>query len=336
MQTKSVGLLETHYVFNNESHAINAFIRNQCERELLQIFYHSLKELDLNGKVEIEAIPPKNGSFLDIVQFLSENKDIVATIFTGLAIIVALLSRQRETKSDKILKQKQIEVANLDIKQKQLEIQKLKKELENNNDLNSINHQENMQKFVDLICEKLVANPIIARHISNFYQHLINYEKVQSIEYTPYDKNNQPIMGTKTVNREDFYKFIIQTSEDEIIDENAKIYIHSPMLVEGRKHWSGYYTSEESVINFAMNDKEFKKDVSSGTVKFSNGSFIYAVLRKTLKFDDFGNLKNQKYTVEIVTKISNDTGYTQETPQGKKYQNNRKTLNSQISINFED
>lgn len=194
--------------------------------------------------------------------------------------------------------------------------------------------EEQYQRICDLFYEKLISNLKITRHISNFYQHLIDYEKVQSMEYVPYDQNHQAIIEPQTVNREDFHKFILQTSEDEIIDENAKIYIHSPMLVEGKKHWSGYYTSEEQVINFAMSDKDFKNDVTNGTIKFANGSFIYARLRKTLKFDDFGNIKNQKYVVELVTKVSNDNGYAQETKQGKEYKMFKDALNKQGNLDL--
>lgn len=156
------------------------------------------------------------------------------------------------------------------------------------------------------------------------------------MEYIPLDQNHHPIIESKIVYRKDFHKFILQTSENEIIDENAKIYIHSPILVEGKKHWSGYYTSEEQVINFAMSDRDFKNDVTNGTIKFANGSFIYARLRKNLKFDDFGNVKNQKYTVELVTKVSNDDGYAQETKQGKAYKDFKETLKKQLGFEFND
>lgn len=336
MKNKAVAFFEIHYLFNDNSHTIDAFVRNQCEKELLQIFHHSFKEVGLNNKVKIESIPSKKGSFLDGIQFSTEAIGFATLIFAGLSLIYQILSKPKESELDKKLKQKQIESTELEIEQKRLEIEKLKKELENNNDLESIENRENIERFMDLFLERLILNPVINRHISNFYQNLIDYDKVQSMEYTPYDQNHQAIMGSKTIHREDFHKFILQTSEDEIIDENAKIYIHSPILVKGRKHWSGYYTLEEQVINFSMSDKDFKNDVTNGTIKFANGSFICARLRKTLKFDDFGNIKNQKYTVELVTKVSNDNGYAQETKQGKAYKEFKDTLKKQLGLEFND
>lgn len=322
MKEMQVNFLETHYLFNDDSHTIDAFVRNQCEKELLAIIYHTFSELNLTDKIKLEATPPKEGSFKEIIQFLSENRDIATLIFAGLAIIATLLSRHSETKLDKELKR--------------LEIKRLQKELGEYKDLDATKSQEFFHKFIDLFYENLISNPKIARHISNFYQHLMGYEKVQSVEYTPYNQNHKAIIEPQVVHREDFHRFILQTSEDEIIDENAKIYIHSPMLVKGRKSWRGHYMFENQVIDFSMNDRDFKNDVYNGTIKFKNGSFIYAVLQKTIKYDDFGNIKSQKYTVEVVTKVSSDDGYEYETRQGKKHKDFKEALNKQMSLGLDN
>lgn len=294
MKDIQVNFLETHYLFSDDSHTIDAFVRNRCEKELLQIISLSLKELNLGTDIKIESLPPKEGGLIEWLQLTNPSNAIaLASLVSSIVmpIIIYLLSKPKETTQDKELKSKKLEDLELGIEKKRIEIKILKKKLISDG-LSPIEKQEKLQNLIDLYYEQLTHNVTILRHISNFYQNLIDYEKVQSMEYTPYNQNHQSIMEPKTVYRKDFHKFILQTSEDEIIDENAKIYIHSPMLVEGKKHWSGYYTSEEQVINFAMSDKDFKNDVTNGTIKFANGSFIYARLRKTLKFDDFGNIKN--------------------------------------------
>lgn len=330
MKEMQVNFLEMHYLFNDDSHTIDAFVRNKCEKELLAIIHQTLKELGLTDKVQIEAKPSKKGSFVDELQFSSNAMAIGGLLLTSIGIITTIVvSRPKETKLDKELKQLQIDKTKLEIK-------KLQRELEQEHNKNFDDDHTRLYDFIELIYEMLIQNTIILRHISNFYQSLINYEKVHSIEYTPYDQNHTPIIEPQIVHREDFHKFILQTSEDEIIDENAKIYIHSPILVKGRKHWSGYYTLEEQVINFSMSDKDFKNEVTNGTIKFANGSFIYGRLRKTLKFDDSGNIKNQKYTVELVTKISNDNNYAQETVQGKAYRKYKEYLKKQLSLELNE
>ncbi len=63
--------LELHYYLNNESHSMNAFIRNECEKEILII----LKEIitNLNILIEIESEAYTEGGLRQVWKFLGTN-----------------------------------------------------------------------------------------------------------------------------------------------------------------------------------------------------------------------------------------------------------------------
>ncbi|MDO4897145.1 MAG: hypothetical protein Q3971_07265 [Moraxella sp.] len=331
MNTKKIGFLETRYSFyDNDSHTINAFVRNQCEKEILAIAQEVFKVMGLDKKLTIEITPSRKGSYVDFFIFLVNHTKFPEILLAGLAVIAGLMSISRETKLDTELKNKQIESINLDIIKKTLEIQEMTAKSKKEEDLIS-----KIEELVRLNYDNLAYNPIISRHISNFYKHVLDYEKIEHMEYTPYDQHQQPITKTRVVYREQFESFIITTSEDEQIDTDAKIYIHSPVLVKGKRHWSGFYTLEEKAINFSMLDKEFKEDVTNGTINFSNGSFIYAVLRKTIKYDELGNVKSQNYAVEEVKQISNDNNYHYNKKRSKDHQSLKEKTKKQFSLDFE-
>lgn len=129
MKNKAVAFFEIHYLFNDDSHTIDAFVRNQCEKELLQIIYHSLKEFNLNEKVKIESTPSQEGCFLETIQFLGENRDIAGILVAVLIGILQILRQPQETELDKTLKREQIENTRLDSYKKILEIKKNRKRI---------------------------------------------------------------------------------------------------------------------------------------------------------------------------------------------------------------
>ena len=70
--------LELHYYFDDsdDSHTMNAFVRNRCEFELLQIYTELQKELELDVKVETEAF--EEGGLTELWTLLSQNNAVKA------------------------------------------------------------------------------------------------------------------------------------------------------------------------------------------------------------------------------------------------------------------
>jgi hypothetical protein len=63
--------IELHYFFRDETHTMNAFVRNECEKELLTIFKEVILSLDIEVDVESEAF--KEGGLKEIWKFLGKN-----------------------------------------------------------------------------------------------------------------------------------------------------------------------------------------------------------------------------------------------------------------------
>ena len=114
---------ELHYHFDDKdkTHSMDAFTRNKCEREILQIISEITRKLDTNVKVETEAYA--EGGLTEIWTFLNSDNGQLTII---LSLLTLALSRipLRKTKLEK-------EDLQLSIEEKKLNVELLKKELHN-------------------------------------------------------------------------------------------------------------------------------------------------------------------------------------------------------------
>lgn len=68
---KQANKIELHYFLRDETHTMNAFIRNECEKELLTIFKEVILSLDIVLDIESESF--KDGGLKEIWNFLGKN-----------------------------------------------------------------------------------------------------------------------------------------------------------------------------------------------------------------------------------------------------------------------
>lgn len=67
--TENNNKIEFHYIFNDDTiHSIDAFTRNNCEKEFLNLIKTISSELGINLTVTTES--KKEGSLIDIYNFL--------------------------------------------------------------------------------------------------------------------------------------------------------------------------------------------------------------------------------------------------------------------------
>ena len=80
--------LEFHYSFGNDddTHALNAYIRNACEKEFLGIIKTLSAELGIHVDVEAEA--KKEGSIREIYNFLLSENGIAITAWAGIFLSI--------------------------------------------------------------------------------------------------------------------------------------------------------------------------------------------------------------------------------------------------------
>ncbi|SHJ36555.1 hypothetical protein SAMN05444280_11781 [Tangfeifania diversioriginum] len=307
--------LEIHYHFDNldSTHTMDAFIRNRCEFELLQISHEFQKKLDLDIKIETEAF--EEGGLTEFWTFLSDNAVQIALILTLLSQVLSRVPLRKSRLSKKELE--------LSVAEKELSILQLKKQIQES-EKPDIDIQD-LNIFID-------TNPKILKHISNFYNQLDKYLKVKELSTTILDDKKSKVNETAIVKREDFKKFILESDELEpIVDEDATIEIISPVLKRGKYKWKGIYNKVGHPIEFFMKDKDFKGTVIAEGVAFKNGTFIDCILEISRKINEIGEIFDSSYSVLTVLK-KHDENVSEETPQGKKYRKEKEAEKAQMKL----
>lgn len=266
--------LGIHYYFDDDSHSMNAFIRNQMEKNYLDIITEIARILGAEVKIESQAREEGGVKENIIIILLAGNllsyfapsiNDIVTYYATG--------GYERDRLENRL---------------KELQIERY--EIEN---------EVEKQKLQDLIKNKsneLYESQKIRRSFSNFYKKAKQYEKLTQIGYKG-SKDDEII-----IKRDEFGYFVLDTSSDVEFDDEASIEIISPVLKEGKFKWKGIYKGEK--IDFSMVDKVFKKSVIEKKHNFENGSTIISRLAIKNTFDELGEkTKNTSYRVEKVYAI---------------------------------
>lgn len=305
---KNAAKFEIHYHLQNESHSIDALVRNKCEAEFLAIAYEIISQFELGVALEAEAW--SEGGLRDRWKTLSFT-DKIASVTLLVTVLGIVLSRVPI--SDPLQDTKDC-----------LEIEKLRREL--SQDVIS-------QTVIDSCAEYIQKSPKVRTRRSNFYKYLNNNEKVDKIGFSSLDEDGTPITDEKAVPRSDFPKFILLSNKLPVeIIEDAQIEIVAPVLREGNAKWKGIYI-EPTPISFEMNDREFKEAVLAKQISFKNGDIILCVLEINREVNEVGELATPKYAVQtVLEKIEN--GVRKETASGKKYRRELEAKKAQSSMDF--
>lgn len=310
-------ILELHYSFRDDSHTMNAFVRNECEKELLLIFKEVVAALNMEVNIECEAF--KEGGLKEIWRFLGKNGVQITLILSIIGLILSRIPVE-----NKELVKLQIENLQLDNESKRQQLKKIKYEVKSDEELT--------EEVVEKVIEILDKDYKIVWHKSNFYKKLNLYPKVSKLSTQILNEHNRPIEDEKSVERQQFSKFILRSdSFPPNIDEEAVIDIISPVLKKGDFSWKGFYKGE--IINFEMADIDFKNSVLNKEIEFINGTAIKCVLHQNRKIDESGLIKVVQSKVLTIFEIIEGDNLT-ETTQGNKYKRNKKLLSDQLELDF--
>ncbi len=279
--------IELHYFFSDESHSMNALVRNKCEHNLLGI----LKEISmvLNARLKVESEAYTEGGLKERFVLLS-NSEFLRSFTASLFHYVLPL----EVDIEKTVSEENKE----DTKQRIEKLRKELKEYERDNDLKI--DIENV--------ETLFRNNLkIIKLKSNFYRQLSSCEKVTKFAVQRVNADGEYSGKANTINRKRFdtYMLIADTLKPET-DEAAVIEIISPVLKTGSYKWKGIYVQTGKIINFYMKDEAFKNEVISQSIPFKNGTRIECTLESTRKMNEFGTEVVTGYSVLVVTKKLDD------------------------------
>ncbi len=307
----AIELLELHYHLRDNSHAMSAIVRNRSEAEALAVCLHIATELGIPLQLESSAFA--EGGLREIWQFIGQNN---AQLSLLVAVIVLVLSRIPTSDSEMNALNK--EVAKATIQEKWLNIEKLKRELDED-----IPKQETIAATARAFEHDL---KVVTRR-SNFYRGLLDYDKVTAVGFTPVPDLFVNHSEEHTVQRRDFAKFVLPTDKlpVEVVDD-ARIEIIAPVLKDGTYLWKGLYDGKP--ISFSMLDQEFKTEVIRREISFVNGSTIDCVLNIHRKLDEVGDINVTSYSVATVLAKSDGIA-SEETVQGKRYRSNKRLAASQ-------
>ncbi|MFY2507646.1 hypothetical protein ACN3E9_04995 [Vibrio pectenicida] len=286
-----------HYYFNDDSHSMDAIVRNQCETEILSILYEIANILDTPLKIESEV--HQEGGLRDIWKLVNANAGILSVIVGVASIAIPLLP-----KSDSELERLQKEDLHLSIQERKLRIKILKQQANTNKV-----ELETIKKMAEVTNENY---KIITRR-SNLFKHLCAYPKVTKVGINELDCNGVPLAPESLILRSAFKKFVLPSHRLPIQTfDNTVIEIIAPVLGQGRYKWKGIWQGQN--INFSMCDKRFIQDVLNQKMSFKSGSIIRCVLSIRSKLDHIGTVVITGYSVETVLSLGVD-----ETPQSRVY-----------------
>ncbi len=85
-ESKIAEKLELHYFFEDNSHFMDAFIRNKCEAELLAIAKELAELLDIQVELDSEALA--EGGLIDFIKVQVKKHPFLSSLFIGILINV--------------------------------------------------------------------------------------------------------------------------------------------------------------------------------------------------------------------------------------------------------
>ncbi|MFD1817031.1 hypothetical protein SAMN04515674_11814 [Pseudarcicella hirudinis] len=289
-----MNLLELHYYLDDNSHSMNAIVKNKSEAELIKLFFEVSNLLDLDITLEFEAL--KEGGIKDIIKYFKKKKNKQALmIFFGTIISNVLIN----ITSDYFIKDKELEELNKE--EKRLNILKLKNDLQ----------QDSLTKEQETVILENIVIQISETHKikvfkSRFYQQILKESKLYQFSTTELDTNYKPLSVEKSILREHFSKHVLE-SEDlkPKTIENANIEIVSPVLKQGNIKWKGLYNDKP--ISFNLLDSEFKNAVLNKQYSFSNGTSITCSLEIVVTLDNKGEEIIKEASVSDVIEVFDGT-----------------------------
>jgi hypothetical protein len=303
-----------HYFLDDNSHSMDARVRNQCEQYFLTLAYEAIELLDLDLKVEAEA--PNEGGLVELWNIMGDNSAQIALLISALALIYSSVP-----KGDKELVELQKQDVKLSIQQRKVALGTVQKDIKN-----KIVSEASIDAAALLINQN--TKSLVAK--SNFFKKLIGYTKVTQLGVSASNEAGEILLPEKVITKGSFSKFVLQTKTLEpVINDTAVITVAAPMILEGYQSWMGVY--RDQAITFKMNDKSFQDDVLAKKYRFTSGDGIRCELHTHQKLDQVGEVVTTGHSVEVVLDYIEGNEET-ETPQGRAYRHTKKQRDDQYQL----
>jgi hypothetical protein len=295
---------------------MDAFVLNGSEKDLLMLARRMSEVLDIPVSVEFEGL--KEGGVRSIWRL--SNADVAK--LTLLVAVLTLLVTTYPLVRDHGISSLQKRDLELSIKEHELNIEKLRKEIRSDE---SAHQGDTVRMAVDVLQND---SPTVF-HRSAFYRKLSSLPKVVGVTYSARSKS-ETIAPEAIVVQDDFQKFVIADSEiPRLRDEAARIEVVAPVLKGGRIKWRGIYDGRP--IDFHMRDDDFRRAVESREIVFKAGYTIECVLEMERRMSETGEEEIGRYAVvTVLTRIEDDLPI--QTEQGKAFTARRASEKAQMKL----
>lgn len=303
--------IEFHFFLKDQSHEIDAKLLHLWNGELITVIETLCGFLDL--PISIKSTALSEGGIRQLWKIFGENSGQLGVILAAVAIIMTAFPQSKDL-SD-------IEKRNFQLQNEklQIEIEQLKK-IENSKDL-----EESAITEISQSHEISIAK-------SKFYESLNSSQVIEKIEYSILSSDKSDIL-TSSVLSSEFVKYIRNKEQlPDITDEQAKIELIAPVLIDTKYKWKGIY--DGSIIDFYMNDDIFKDEIKSGVISFQAGTELLTKLVTRRKIDEGNYTKISSYAVEKVYSVKHQDSWS-STISGKNKRREDKEKASQKNLDFD-
>ncbi len=307
--------LELRYFFSDKSTYIDSNIRHRCEKEILLAVRILSDMLDVKLTAYNEPVVFREG-YKDVWCFAGENA-------RRISVVLNLLMQIFMRPSLSVGGQPLFDRSEGDDERLQREAARFRREL-----------KHEAKGIPRGLLDLLAASPRFCKIKSNFYEALKGYPKITKITLRETNENNRSRSGLQEVKRASFDYYILRSDDLPLLrDQKATIEIVSPVLTDARYRWKGIYNKGGAVIDFYMQDNEFKKQMVEDKIAFASGMCIDCVLEIARKLSELGEVINVSYTVTTVIRTRFDKMEIL-TPQGKKHLKKLDAERKQLTFDF--
>lgn len=313
---KFANKLELRYYFNDKSTYIDAVVKHKCEKEVLA-FIRSLADM-LDVKLTVYNEPSQGEGFREVWGVAGQDSRAISMV---LNLCMQVMVRPSLSIGGKPKKDRTVD----DDEKMQRQLALLKRGLKLKKAGATIPGE-----LVDL----LYTYPRFCKMKSNFYEAIKGYPKVTKITLRELNENNRSRSGSLEVKRDRFDYFILRSDDlPPRIDQKATIEIISPVLKDSKFRWKGIYNKGGEVIDFYMQDEDFKKQMFEDKISFASGMCIDCVLEIGRRMSEMGETLNVSYTVTTVIRTRFDK-LEILTPQGKRHLRKLEAEKKQLTLDL--
>jgi hypothetical protein len=308
--------LELHYYFNDKSQYMDALIRHRCEREILTIIRSLSEMLDVKMTAYSEHIDRESG-FTDLWSIAGENSRSISILLNA---AIQILTRPTLTPKGQVV----VPFTDQSEELMQKDLLQFRRNLKSNA------FATMSPELMKLLC----AATRFIKCKSTFYESIKGYPKITKFTIRELNGNNYSRSGSIEIRRENFDLYILRTDElPTIKDSSATIQIISPVLGDVKLRWKGIYEKTGQIIDFNMQDDDFRQQLIDNQISFIHGFCIDCILEISRKVSELGTPVNVGYNV--LTVIRTRFGKVESvTPQGKRHLRELEAEKRQLSLNL--